>query len=699
MTFTATHYLRKFSYALILLIPISLCHVASSFGAIVTDLKATYRNGQVFLTWTNPAGSQFQYNIYRSTAKFTTSSQLVTSKLMGFVRDNSSQNIQLSADLPGDVYYKIEDTGLPLSSTQGLYVITCTDNLPFFYAVTVTDLTTSVESKTVTVGKNSLSAAVSETVAKPRPVFQQTVTAPGNEFKDYYTQFVNNQETALYPAMNSIGSFGFNFYLTKRGSATSYPLIVVYEGSGAAITSGAGLDGDITNCYVMGVYDWLPLPNGTSVGIGDGTYFAGYHENFNIYTDQNPIPVAGTVKMYCQRRYIEAIRWAKKYFPIDSTRVYTKGVSASGYGALLTGIFFPDEISAVYATVEPMFVKPVGSKGELYEEMWGASSSNLNSDITDPATGAPLSVYQALDARTMVNLKENFNLPLLFDVHGKKDVTITWSSKIISWFDSLESNHVGGVFYWDQRNHGGDGKNFLPDETTPDFFRYRSNKAYPAFSNCSVNQDPGNGSPSSGAKYGAINGYLDWDDSITDNICDFTINVSVKDFYVGGVLDPEQYNSCSTDITFRRMQNFNPASGQTIKWKNFDASNTKIQSGSFIYTGGLLTIQGLTVNKTGNRIELKIANCNKAGKETDEWTSPSHATFTHSAQGYSMELMSAEQGNGWIYLYDLTGRIVSRRPISFSAGINNFDIASPGNGIFLVSVQTPAWTQTVKLFF
>ena len=699
MNQTTTHLIRYF-HTFSLLLAFSVCHTTLSFGAAVTDLKATYRSGQVFLTWTNPAGSNFQYNVYRSTTKFTTSSQIVTSKLTGFVRDNSSQNIQLSIDLPGDVYYKIEDTGAPLSSNQGLYVVTCTENLPYYYAVTVTDLSTAVESKTVTVGKNSLTTAVNETVAKPKPVFQQTITAPGNEYKDYYTQFVNNQETPLYPAMNSTGSYGFNFYLTKRGTAVSYPLIVVYEGSGAAITSGAGLDGDITNCYVMGVYDWLPLPNGTSVGLGDGTYFAGYHENFNIYSDQNAVPTAGIVKMYCQRRYIEAIRWAKKYFPIDTTRIYTKGVSASGYGALLTGIFYPDEITAVYATVEPMFVKPVGSKGELYEEMWGASSSNLNSDITNPLTGAPLSVFQALDARTLVNCKRNLNLPLVFDVHGKKDVTITWSSKIISWFDSLESNCVGGVFYWDQRNHGGDGKNFLPDETTPDFFRYQTNKAYPAFSNCSINQDPGNGSPTSGDKYGAYNGYLDWDDSITDNICDFTVNVFVKDFFVGGVLDAVQYNSCTTDVTIRRMQNFKPTTGQTIKWKNFDASNTKIQSGSFTYSDGLLTIKGMTINKSGNRIELKIANCNKQGKDTDEAPELIQSRITHSSGGgYTMELMSSDEGIGWFCVYDLMGRMISRQSVSFSKGINNIDLPAPGKGIFLVSVQTPSWTKTEKVFF
>jgi hypothetical protein len=76
--------------------------------------------------------------------------------------------------------------------------------------------------------------------------------------------------------------------------------------------------------------------------------------------------------------------------------------------------------------------------------------------------------------------------------------------------------------------HGGNGQNFLDDETLPDFLRYSLTKSYPAFSNCSINQNPGNGVPINGDPYGAINGYLDWDDDITDEECDYSINVMLR---------------------------------------------------------------------------------------------------------------------------------------------------------------------------
>lgn len=690
---------RKFFFRVAVLTIAVPAFSAPAFSAIVTNLKAVCKNGQVFLTWTNPAGSKMQYNVYRSTTKFTSGSQLTSAKYIGFVRDNSALNIQLSADLPGDVYYKIDDTGAPLSSTQGLYVVTCTSGQSYYYAVTVTDLVTGEESKSLTTGKNSLNNAVVEAVAKAKPVFQLTVTS-SNEYKDYYTQFVNNQETALNPAMNSTGSFGFNFYVTKRGSADLYPLVIVFEGAGAAINSGVGLDADVTNCYVLGVYDWLPLPNGSGVGTGENSYFSGYHENFNIYSDQNPFPESGTVKMYCQKRYMEAARWVKKNFPVDTTRVYTKGVSASGFGALLMGFLFPDEISAVYASVEPMFVKPVGNKGLLYEQMWGESSSDLPSDVNNVSTGQPVTIYDALDARELLNINRNYTLPLIFDVHGKKDNSVVWSVKIISWFDSLNANNAGGVFFWDQRTHGGEGKNFLPDETTPDFYRYRTDLAYPAFSNCSINQDPGNGAPSSGDKYGAFNGYLDWDDAIEDNTCDFSIHVFVKDFYVGGVLDAEQYTTCKTDVAFRRLQHFKPNAGETIKWKNFDNSNTKIQSGSFIYDGGLILLKDITVNKSGNRIELKIPGCNKEFA-AERLASGAEASLSISGNGsnYTLEFTGLEAGKATISIFDLSGRLCRQFTTPYVEGENIMMLPEPGKGLYLVQVQTAGWSVAEKFLF
>src|SRR4030095_9952696 len=180
----------------------------------------------------------------------------------------------------------------------------------------------------------------------------------------------------------------------------------------------------------------------------------------------------------------------------------------------------------------------------ILKQMWGNSSSKLKTDITDWRTNQPLEFSDVTDMKVMLDINEKRSIPLIFDIHGKNDTKVLWSASKIEWYDSLQSNHIGGVFYWDQREHVGDGANFLPEETQPDFFRYAVNKSYPAFSNCSIDQNPGNGTKTNGNPYGALNGYLDWNDaSITDNAFDYSITCFVKNMYVGGTPISSQYDS------------------------------------------------------------------------------------------------------------------------------------------------------------
>jgi len=692
--------LRRLSLALLLLFVQSW---TSSSGAVVTNIKASCRSGQVFITWTNPSGSNFQYNVYRSTTPFTASNQLTSSTYLGFVRDSSSKNIRLST-LSVPVFYKIKKDASPLLSTQGLYVATCIKNKSYYYAVTVTKLSNNSEAKTLTAGSNTLSAPVSESVKTPQPVYQFTEIWLYGDTVDRYVQFVDNQETALYPAMNNTGSYGFNFYLMKRGSATKYPLIVLFEELWETSITGNGKDEfqnkDVNNCYILGVDDWVPVPqtNGT---LGSETHWFGYQENFNIYSNTNPIPVSGVVKSYTQRRYIQALHWVEDNFSIDKSRVYTVGVSAGGYGALMTATLIPDEIAAVYAVVEPF---SGGTTSDIFMEMWGDLYSELSTDILDWQTGQPIKVGDILRLSSMMEINQGRDLPILFDIHGKNDETVIWTEGTTTWYDSMRTHHDGGVSYWDQRMHDGTGANFTDKETTPDFYRYQTNKSFPAFSNCSIDQNAGDGSPASGAQIGSINGYLDWKDDIEDKACSYKINLLLKDFYVGGVLYQDQYNTCTTDIAFRRLQNFKPMNGDVIKWKNFDASNNKIQSGTITFDGNLLKLKGIIVNKAGNQVTLTIQNCTSRVADEDagdamSQTEDSPVYFTKSADGYRAHINVTENQSAEISMIDLLGRRVMSIPVNLNAGMNEFDIPSIQPGIFLVVIKNDHVFKAERLLF
>lgn len=674
--------------------------IFSQAGAYkVTNLSAEYHNGQIFLTWTNPNATNLQYNVYRSTLPLTLSSQLTPSKFLGFVRDNSSKNVFWSQQSDENVFYKITDNGQPLSASKGLYVVTCTGSLAYYYVVTVTNLSNGNEDKVIGLGNSTL-LPVLDIVAQPQPVFQDSITAIDGEVKKLYVQFVNNQETPLYPAMSSIGSYGFNFFIVKRGTATKYPLFILFQASRPHdADKSLNLDDSFTDCYIMGVYDWLPIPQDDG-SIGDNTYFCGYHEKFNFYSNANPIPTSGIVKTYFQKLYWQAIRWLESKVPIDTTRLYLKGTSQTGFGALLTATLNPEKIAAVYAVVEPTSTSAVT---DLYKQMWGASSSKLKTDLLQWNTTDTLAFADIKDQQKMISKNELRSLPPIYDIHGKNDVTVVWNSGKVAWLDSLERNHIGGAWYWDQRDHGGSGKNFIDEELQPNFYRFATNISYPAFSDCSINQNPGSGLPNNGDPYGAINGYLDWhDNTISDNACNYTIHVFVKDLYVGGVLDPEQYSTCKTDITIRRMQNFQPANGVTIKWTNYDeVTNGKLQNGSFTYNGGLITIKNLTVNKTGTYLKLSIKNCSQRtdDDQPDDDLGDTPLYFSKSPNGYTAHIDVLQNENAQVRVFDLMGRMVWESKAELMSGNNTFEIPSPGRGIFLVRIQGETFSKAEKLFF
>ncbi|HYV92810.1 MAG TPA: T9SS type A sorting domain-containing protein [Chitinophagales bacterium] len=692
--------------AFIVSVTILFISFSQSKAYTVSNLATECHNGQIFLTWTNPSATNLQYNVYRSVVPFTLSSQINSTNYLGFVRDNSSQNIFWSQQTDENIYYKITDNGQPLPASKGLYVVTCTGTLPYYYEVSVTALSNGNENKTIVPGENTTLLPQFDLVAQPQPVFQDSFVAVNGEVKQLYVQYANNQETSRYPAMSSVGSYGFNFWLVKRGTATEYPLFILFQGAGPHdADKSPNLDNVYTNCYIMGVYDWLPIPQEDG-STGDNTYFCCYHQKFNFYSNTNPIPTTGVVKTYFQKLYWQGINWLKSEVAIDTTRLYLKGTSETGFGALITASLNPEKIAAVYSVVEP---NATAAANDLYKQMWGSGSSKLKIDVVAWNSADTLLFNDVKNQQIMLNKNTLRSMPAIYDVHGKNDITVVWNSGKTDWLDSLDNNHIGGAWYWDQRNHGGNGSDFASPETEPNFYRFATNISYPAFSNCSVNQNPGNGTPSNGDPYGAINGYLDWhDDNIVDKACTYAVHVFMKDFYVGGVLDPEQYSTCKTDITIRRMQRFLPAAGATIQWSNYDeVTNAKIQNGNFTYGGGLISIPGLIINKSGNKIKFTIKNCSQriddAPEGNDDQQGDVPLYFSKSPDGYTAHIdVLHPDGSGEnveVLVYDLMGRMVWEKKVSLASGTNTFEIPSPATGIFLVQVKGETFSHAEKLFF
>jgi hypothetical protein len=157
-----------------------------------------------------------------------------------------------------------------------------------------------------------------------------------------------------------------------------------------------------------------------------------------LYSDNNPIPTSGIVKMYSQKRYTQSILWAQKYLPVDSTRVFTVGISAGAMGAYLTANIIPEKITAAYCVVGDFKVITIDNNDTQPEQMWGDTLINLDSDIFNPETANPIPVFDLFNTPHMLSINRNQSMPLFFCVYGKNDPTILWTPLTISFIDSLQ---------------------------------------------------------------------------------------------------------------------------------------------------------------------------------------------------------------------------------------------------------------------
>ncbi|MGB3076858.1 MAG: putative metal-binding motif-containing protein, partial [Chitinophagales bacterium] len=557
----------------------------------VSELQAVKYNGQVFLTWKNPAGTNFQYNVYRSSTPITVVSNLSTANFLGYVRDNSAKNVRKSNLYGSSYYFKITATGAPLATDRGLYVTTCTSSGSFYYAVMVVNLSTGQEDKLVLNGLNSLLLPISESVANPQPVLQYQSVETDGTLRYEYAQWGNNQSSSQYPAFTNAGSYAWNFTVFKSGNSANKSIYMLFKDESPFTTTGLDV---CTDCNIIKIDD--RLPNGVD------TYWSGWNDNYNMYSTNNSVPSSGVVKMYTQARLKETLEWVRKNIGADSNKVYLTGVSHNGFGALLTSQMWPSMVTAVSAKSAPIILKALNSSER--EQQWCSSSDNFETDYKDPNTGQNIPIWKLFDIRHMYLVNEMRGGPFISGINGKQDVTVGWVQKYF-WYDSVDASRQGGTWYWDQRNHTNDGATFTEEEYTPAFERFTLARSYPAFSFCSVDQNPGNGTPTNGDQLGALNGYLDWNDaSIVDNSTSYSITCFVKNMYAGGALLPQQYDSCTTDIAFRRIQKFKPTTGKTIYWNVKNSANKIVQQGSLVYTGDPITLYGIKVYRTNSTISL-----------------------------------------------------------------------------------------------
>ena len=127
----------------------------------------------------------------------------------------------------------------------------------------------------------------------------------------------------------------------------------------------------------------------------------------------------------------------------------------------------------------------------------------------------------------------------------------------------------------------------------------RTDLSLPAFTNCSLDDDPGSGDPAVGDPKGQVNLYLYWkSDDIVDRPRRWEMTV--------GLIAKAPEDACTVDITPRRCQAFRPEPGTRLDW-----TNKNLKTGEIVQRGtatadkfGLVTLRGVRLTKAPHRIAI-----------------------------------------------------------------------------------------------
>ncbi len=569
----------------------------SAGASTVTGLTGFYRKGQVFLTWQNVSNQNTFYKVYRSVSPITSSSQLASCEYIGYTNANSSKDHNLSQQDLSNRFLHIDSAGLPLSSTTGLFVATTLLNGNYYYAVTT--LLNGNEDQTINSGGNVLTLPLSEIVAVPVPVFQETRIINGVSV-DIYTNFFSTKYAIDSSLMNKAGFLAFDFGLFRNfPDGSKQPLRFRFHAGGEAFLD--NVTSVTVYAHEVNISCEEKLPSGQRTG------YWGANENYDVYDSlkNNKAQTSGVNYNFVQLVIKRTVDWAKKYLPVDTNRVYLEGSSLGAIGSYFFALNYPESFAAIKLTAgvfdfgfandyQPTCSLNPGRKNRKEgDRRLGAIETNL-------PTSLGIKTYDLFDGGSTINKYSQKEFPFVYSLNGKKDKITGWTEKPI-YYDSLNKSGRGGYFFWDEGDHGGNGGSW--NSEIFDLFRYSKKISYPAFSDCSLNEDAGAGNDTTGAPYGSKNGMLDWKNETVDEAFKWEAKIFIRDLELIDSSVIPYPDSGTVTLTPRRVNYFFPPPGTNVNW-SVKHHDIVVQSGSIVSGSGSLNISGVKIFKDTSFVQL-----------------------------------------------------------------------------------------------
>ncbi len=591
----------------------------------ISDLKAFHQSGQTFLVWQandhqdtsiyqstgvetdgmrqkdyrqlvqqlekdekNKKG--LKYRIYRSEKPFT-KKDFIPENMIGEIKPLSVYYPYLLGTAWHDDRHSnriiprlaIVD-GRKLNHDQEIFVFTCKKAGQAYYAV----LPSINGKELVGLEHNSLKHPIEERKGLSEPILQWSKTVDRKQY------CYNNQGGTVYyyatwldePYSNTMQNFLWSIAVPDNYQKDTPAVLQL-----ALHAWGGHLD---CTTYWYDIHPSTIRIATVNAPVQDWWY--GYRENYGITQKPEKNEV---VQNYTEKRILHFIDWVKTRWNIDESLVFAEGQSMGGAGAMHLGMKHGDRFAYLNSWVG------IGSwrysdyfrKGE--SKKWGEKEELRNFN------GVKFDDWMDLSWWLRNNVSKE--TPFLSFANGKNDGGIGWEQAVRT-LEALIETRRPFVFAWGMAGHGQRARFMMDPEMM------RTDRSMPAFSNCSLDNDPGTATrlqepkpftAPHGQKYqdtfdgdseGQINAFLRWE-VLMDTPERYEIQLTLSSDA------PE--NRCTVDMTPRRLQKFLIQANQTICWQNRDKSGKVIQEGAGTPDKfNLLTLERLVVTKAGSKIIL-----------------------------------------------------------------------------------------------
>lgn len=539
----------------------------------VTGIRAEHRHGQTFVTWKEAAqgdeSANYRYMLLRSDAPITQKNHEAAEVVARGILHQSGRlfghvfNGKDRLD-PKKPMATIVEGGAPLPAGTGVAVHTVRKPGKHFYAVLATDVKDSPATKIVP-AESATTMPVAEVAAPMQPI----------KLYDSHKRGIYSPQTSLTGTKGLLLQVELHASQGQGGGAGDYGDYYLYFAN-SDMGYRDGLPGVFSveerraktgNYLVLRSRDAIERPSATGAM---ETYWFGYL--FQPVGAQEP-----RAYPFTENRMRWIIDWVVRKYDADPKRITAGGGSMGAWGSMTFAFRQTDLFAAVYPN------RPRTQQRAL-PSLAGPVAKGKKVLLADGVTD----YFERMDMVKFA-LDHEEDLPFVGWCCGRRDGFATWQEQV-DLARALATRRHGFAFAWNNGDHssGAEPMRHILKYYAPD--KFARGQSYPAFSNSSLDQDPGKGPPTEGDLEGGINLGFAWKD-VVDEPGQWSLQVA----------NDLAKNDMTVDITPRRLQKFAVKPGEKLRWTTSTGDSGTVEADR----RGLVTIARVKI-APGRETSLKI---------------------------------------------------------------------------------------------